>query len=200
MVAEKKAKHLTVETFDRAKESQLIQELKDCFYKNKKTVSKTTEILRKYGVKFFILDRPPQTPVEGKSFLSGENPAISLTLKYKRLDNFAFTLFHELGHVFCHLTNPEKPKYKEVNFYTNNSKNTIEEFEADKYAENNLINRHLWDDFIDFNDSFNDDVIIEFSKKIKVHRGIVRGRVCNEFPEYWKKRTTITASNRLDID
>lgn len=200
VVAEEKARILNVGTFDRSKEQELIYELKECLLKNKKTVSKTSEILRKYGIKFFILDRPSKTPVEGKSFLSGANPAISLTLKYKRLDNFAFTLFHELGHVFCHLTNPNKAKYKDVNFYTNNSINSIEEFEADKYAQDNLIDRDIWDDFIYSNDSFNDDVIIEFSNKINVHRGIVRGRVCHEFPEYWKKRTSITASNRLDTE
>jgi hypothetical protein len=35
-------------------------------------------------------------------------PVIGLTLRHDRLDNFWFTLFHEIGHVLKHLS-PENP-------------------------------------------------------------------------------------------
>jgi HTH-type transcriptional regulator/antitoxin HigA len=193
-LAEFQAKLEKVNEFDITKENELVEELKRCFFKNNDTISKTKSILKKHGVKFLILDRPSQTPVDGKSFMSGDNPAIALSLKYNRLDNFAYNIMHELGHVYRHLTNE---KYKNVNFFTNAPNIEKEEFEADEFARNNLINLNDWYEFISTHDEFDDDSILKFSKKIKVHPGIIRGRVCFENPDYYRKRTVITALNVL---
>lgn len=195
IVAEQKAKTIKVSKFDPSKKDEMIAKLKRIFYKNNNVVQETANLLGKYGIKFFTLDRPSKTPVEGKTFLSEKNPAIALSLRYKRLDYFAFTLMHELGHVFLHLTNPE---YENADFFINNSKQKIEEFQADNFAQDNLIELEKWNDFILANSTFSDDVIYEFSKKVKVHPGIIRGRVCFENPEYYRKRTSITAENRLE--
>lgn len=194
LLAKFKANKEKVNPFVISNENFLVDELKNCFFENKNTKEKTKKILSNYGIKFFVLDRPLQTPVDGKSFMSGENPAIVLSLKYKRLDNFAFNIFHELGHVFKHLTNS---KYKDEEFFVNSSVEAIEEYEANVYARNHLINSDLWNDFIILNDEFNDDVIYNFSSKIKVHPAIIRGRVCFEFPEYYRKRSSINSINVL---
>ncbi|WP_412561856.1 helix-turn-helix domain-containing protein [Winogradskyella sp. MIT101101] len=200
LIAKYKANQETVPSFKRSNEQLLLKELKKCFYSNQDVINKTRTILNKFGIKFFTLNRPPQTPVDGKSFMSGENPAIVLSLKYKRLDNFAFTLFHELGHVFEHLTNPDKPQYRDEEFFINSSNTEIVEFEADNYARNNLIEQNLWSDFITLNEEFTDDIILDFSKRHKIHAGIVRGRVCFEYNEYYRKRSVITALNKLEVD
>ncbi|MBL4879725.1 MAG: ImmA/IrrE family metallo-endopeptidase [Oleispira sp.] len=192
----KAAKMKGIESFNISKEPLLLNELKECFLRNNKTVDTATNILAKYGIKFFILDKPSKTPVEGKSFLSGANPAIVLTLKYKRLDNFAFNLMHELGHVFKHLPNP---RYKDLSFYTNNI-NTKEEREANDFAKNNLINPKDWEGFIYDNIEFNSDVIEEFSKKNNIHPAIVKGRICFEFPKYYKMRIPLSKSNVINWD
>lgn len=194
VVAELKAKNIEVPKFNPTSEKDLLEELRLCFYKNNDTLKQSEKILRNYGIKFFILDRPSKTPVEGKSFISDNSPAIGLTLKYKRLDNFAFTLMHELGHVFLHLTNE---KYKDANFFINNANVKVEEFEADNYAKNNLIHLDQWNDFIMENQDFPDSVIYDFAERIRVHAGIIRGRVCFENPEYYRKRTSVTRDNKL---
>ena len=199
LLAKYKASHQTVPSFKRSNEYLLLEELKKCFYNGKDVINKTKKILNKFGIKFFTLNRPSQTPAEGKSFMSGKNPAIVLSLKYKRLDNFAFTLFHELGHVFEHLTNPDKPQFQNEEFFVNSSNNEIVEFEADNYARNNLIEENIWIDFINLNENFSDEVILKFSKKNKIHPGIVRGRVCFEYNEYYRKRSSITAMNKLEV-
>jgi HTH-type transcriptional regulator/antitoxin HigA len=189
-----------IERFSRNNEDQLIKELNVCFYKNDDVINKSKRILNKYGIKFLTLDRPSQTPVDGKSFMSNKNPAIALSLKYKRLDNFAFTLFHELGHVFEHLTNPDKPQYNDVEFFIdNNSTTEIVEYEADKYATEKLIDVDLFNDFMVMNDEYTDEIILDFSRKNKVHPGIVRGRVCYFHNEYYRKRSSITSLNRLKL-
>ena len=194
IVAEQKAKTVKVSKFDPTNKDEMVNKLKRVLYNNNSLVQETANLLGKYGIKFFTLDRPSKTPVEGKTFLSEGNPAIALSLRYKRLDYFAFTLMHELGHVFLHLTNP---KYENADFFINNSKQKIEEFEADNFAQDNLIELEKWNDFILSNSTFSDEVIYEFAKKIKVHPGIIRGRVCFEKPEYYRKRTSITEENRL---
>jgi HTH-type transcriptional regulator/antitoxin HigA len=193
-LAEFQASLEDVNNFDISNKAELIEELQKCFLKNTETITKTKAILKKYGIKFLTLDRPSQTPVDGKSFMSGDNPSIALSLKYNRLDNFAFTIMHELGHVFKHLTNE---KYKNMNFFTNAPNVEKEEFEADDFAKSNLINLNEWNEFISTYDEFDDDSILKFSKKIKVHPGIIRGRVCFENPEYYRKRTSITSLNIL---
>lgn len=195
VVAEHKASQITVEKFKLESSKMLIVELLKCFWENKNTIEKTTEILAAYGIKFFILNRPIKTPVDGKSFMSKENPAIALTLKYKRLDNFAFTLMHELGHVYLHLT---KSKYQDSDFFINNSNMELEEFEANKFAKNSLIPLDSWNAFSLSHHEFTDEAIIEFANEIKVHPAIIRGRVCFENPEYYRKRTMINSRNVLN--
>lgn len=178
--------------------SILINELNNFFFNFKKGenyVERTKKILNKHGILFLILDRPSQTPVDGKCFMSGDNPAIVLSLKYNRLDNFAFNLMHELGHIYTHLS---RPKYKNASFFTNAPNIEKEEFEADNFARNSLIDIKEWNKFISTNDDFNDECILDFSKKIKVHPGIIRGRVCFEMPEYYAKRTIIRSMNTLE--
>ena len=200
LLAKHKASLVKVPIFKRSNEKMLLIELKKCFYENKNVIDNTKKILNKFGIIFFTLDRPSQTPADGKSFMSNQNPSIVLSLKYKRLDNFAFTLFHELGHVFEHLTNPKKPEYQQEEFFINSSNSEIVEFEADNYARNNLIDRNIWSDFITLNEEFTDNIILDFAKKHKIHPGIVRGRVCFEYNEYYRKRSIITRLNKLRID
>ncbi|MBT2160550.1 helix-turn-helix domain-containing protein [Zobellia barbeyronii] len=194
LLAEMKANEMEVKTFDKSTEKTLIKELKNCFRKNQNTVKNTKKILANHGIKFDVLDRPQKTPVEGKSFISGNNPAIFLSLKYKRLDNFAFTIMHELGHVYKHLT---KSKYRRASFFINNANMKLEEFEADNYAQNNLIKLDIWNEFYMSNEEFDDALIIDFANELNIHPGIVRGRICFENPEYYRKRTIINRMNVL---
>lgn len=52
-----------------------------------------------------------KTLVDGISFWSNGNPAIRMTLRHNRLDNFAFTLFHELEHIYKHLVNKDTAEF-----------------------------------------------------------------------------------------
>lgn len=173
--------------------SDLISDLNAIFYKNDKTIEKVKKTLTKYGIRFSTLDRPSKTPVDGKTFKVDSDPAICLTLKYKRLDNFAYTLMHEIGHVYHHIS--------QSNDYTNGFYSDFkaldlvkEEAEADKFATDALIPQKEWDQFY-YNFNFTDAAIKQFSRRIKVHAAIIRGRVCHKHTEYYRKRTSINATN-----
>ncbi len=64
------------------------------------------DLLNKFGIHFIILPHLPKTHLDGACFSSPSgNPVIGMTLRYDRLDNFWFTLMHELAHVSLHLEN-----------------------------------------------------------------------------------------------
>lgn len=61
------------------------------------------EFLGKKGIHLIVLRHLPRTHLDGAAMmLSSGKPVVALTLRYDRLDNFWFTLFHELGHVKLH--------------------------------------------------------------------------------------------------
>jgi len=56
------------------------------------------------GIAVVIEEHLPKTHLDGAALWHpGGFPVIGLTLRYDRLDNFWFTLFHELGHLVQHL-------------------------------------------------------------------------------------------------
>lgn len=101
-------------TFDPKKVNELIQKLNAIFYKNDNTKAKTERTLNKYGIKFIIEENLDKTPVDGYSFWEGDNPTIAVSLRYKRLDNFAFAVMHELGHIVKHIKKSGRPDYIDI--------------------------------------------------------------------------------------
>lgn len=171
-----------VKKFDVQQEKELIEELKVIFSKNKKTIEKTTLALSEYGIKLIIQPHPEKCAVDGISFWSNGNPAIGITVRHKRIDNFAFTVMHELGHVFKHLINNNTAEFIDLDKEHNTPeyKNNKEEKEANEFSQNSLININEWKDFKTSNPTFNKQAIVEFANINKLHPAIVQGRYCFE--------------------
>jgi HTH-type transcriptional regulator / antitoxin HigA len=62
------------------------------------------EALQAVGVNFFILGHLKETHIDGAAFMAQQNPVIVYTARHKRLDNFWFTLAHEIAHILLHVT------------------------------------------------------------------------------------------------
>lgn len=190
-----KADQIIVRDFDHENKDRLINELKLIISRNHNTLALIKEKLEEFGIKLIYQRKGEKTPVDGISFWSKGNPAIGMSLRHNRLDNFAFTLFHELGHVFEHLINNNKAEFvdlissKEEKEY----KNSIEEKEANQFAQDHLIDPLLWKDFFEKHQSFTDDNILEFAEKSNIHPCIVRGRLCYTF-NFYKAKTSIDYS------
>jgi HTH-type transcriptional regulator / antitoxin HigA len=56
------------------------------------------------GVKFFVQSHLSKTYLDGACFYDGENPVVVYTGRYNRMDNFWFTLAHELAHILLHFS------------------------------------------------------------------------------------------------
>lgn len=61
--------------------------------------------LNKLGVRVIVLAHFSKTRVDGAACWIDESPVIILSLRYDRIDNFYFTLLHEIGHIVLHDAN-----------------------------------------------------------------------------------------------
>ena len=177
-LCEFKAKGLVVNEFNQAVKTELIKSLTEIFYKNQNTITALEATLAEAGIKLILQEKGEKMPIDGVSFWSNGNPAIGLSLRYKRIDWLAFTLFHELGHVFCHLVNNNQAVMIDLDNEDPDYKKSKEEMEANEFAQNYLIDPQAWNTFYqDY--SYGDSKILSFSQSQKIHPGIILGRLCH---------------------
>lgn len=120
----------------------LIKSLNNILKENVDTVNRTRRVLNGYGIRFLVINKAGQVPVDGMSFWIGKTPTIVLTERIASIDNFAFTLFHEIGHVFFHLT-----ENGEAMINIDGEKNN-KEIEANKFALNAILPAAEWKRFM----------------------------------------------------
>lgn len=155
----------------------LIETLSTILYLNQDTMNRVSETLRQFGIKFQILANEKGTHVDGFSFWHGKNPTITLTLRYYKIDILAFTLFHELGHLFLHFDKSATDK----NYITLSEKeDKLEEQEADDFAKNALIPGKEWQLFkaryAQLSPYAISDKLSAFAQLHQIHPAIVLGR------------------------
>lgn len=175
-----------VKDFDVRQEGALVKTLNDVFRKNKNTVEKTVQLLAEYGIKLIVQSHPEKCAVDGISFWSNGNPAIGISIRHRRIDNFAFTIMHELGHVFKHLINNNTAEFIDLDKEHNTPEyaNSKEEKEANEFAGNSLIPVNEWTEFKTSNPSFHKSAIVDFAKTYKINPAIVQGRYCFDMKFY----------------
>ena len=156
--------------------------LKTIFYENEDTCLRIEGLLAEYGIKFIVLPNQRGTHVDGFSFWKGSNPTITLTLRGQRLDILAFTLLHEICHVYNHL---DKTNQKKTCISIDGEKSSREEQEADAFARAQLIPSTEWQFFKASNARTNPYAmgtrIRQFAREHQIHPSIVLGRYQYDF-------------------
>lgn len=141
ILAEKKAlSENATGKFDRKDEGKVVEELKKILHKNQNTEKLVKETLSKYGIVFCIEEKIEKASIDGYSYIENETPYIILTKRYDRIDNFAFAIMHEIGHIYLHYTEGVKSKLSIENYDNDSS----EEKAANNYAANALIPNQEW--------------------------------------------------------
>ena len=139
------------------------------------------EYLARHGIKLVILPPLKGTNIDGGSLLDENGgPVIGLTLRYDRLDNFWFTLLHELAHVYKHLHESKKIYVDDIE--SGESKDTVER-EADRLARESFIPRNMWKRSEAFNLQ-TEEAVRKFAHSLKIHPAIVAGRIRYETNEF----------------
>ena len=104
-------------------------------------ISKVPNLLADHGIILVAERQIVGMKVDGAAFLVDETPVIGLTLQRDSLDNFWFTLLHEVAHVILHYRTGLAS-----GFFDDVDNPQVDEFEkeADKFASNMLIPEELW--------------------------------------------------------
>jgi len=135
------------------------------------------EFLNRSGIHLITELHMPRTYLDGAAFwtISG-NPVIALTLRYDRLDNFWFTLCHELAHVSLHL---EKDRGGAFVDDLQASGASAPEQQADAFAADVLVPTTQWKRSGLLN-NWAASAVVEFARKLRIHPAIVAGKVRRE--------------------
>jgi HTH-type transcriptional regulator/antitoxin HigA len=180
LLARKEAAAQKVGVFSRERLSATLPSL----FQTSVNVEKIPEVpawLAKNGIAFVYLPHFEKTYLDGATFRQEGKPVVGLTLRHDRLDNFWFTLAHELGHIvlgheeefFDTTEGPERnlgPKEKE----------------ADEFARENMVPGAEFEAFKRrCRKSFPPEAIVEFSRTIQRHPALVVGRLRHDGLVSW---------------
>lgn len=127
--------------------------------------------MAKAGIILVILEHLPETYLDGAAMCRGDGaPVVALTLRHDRLDNFWFTLLHELAHAILHLGHGTSIILDDLD--VNSSAGA--ESEADEFARDALIPPEIWNKAADPELSI--EALMEVAAEAGVHPSIVAGR------------------------
>ncbi len=166
---------LELEEYDKLKFKQALSDVSELVYQHPHDFKdQLQEICKSCGVGLVYTECLPKAPISGAVRWFRNNPLIQLSDRYKTNDKFWFTFFHEAGHILLH---GKKEIFLEESEGSEND--VIKEKEADQYAGNWLIPDHLYKQLTEYQ-KFDEQFLIWFSKKNKIHPGIIVGRLQHE--------------------
>ena len=138
------------------------------------------EFLLKNGIRFVAEEHLPHTHLDGAAIkLPDGAPLIALTLRYDRLDNFWFTLCHELAHVALHFEG------EETAFIDDLDQTDIDscERDADHWATEALIPADIWNSAA-MSEAPSTGRLCEFATTYRINPAIPAGRIRKEKKNY----------------
>ncbi len=150
---------------------------------NPEDVRRVPKVLAELGVRFVLLEHLPKSKMDGVAFWVNDSPAIALSLRFDRLDNFWFTLMHELVHI----------KYQDVTVIDVELEHIPtglpeEEKRANDEAADILIPKDKLESFIKrVHPLYYRDRVMEFARARGVHPSIVAGQLGHRDASLYRK-------------
>jgi Zn-dependent peptidase ImmA (M78 family)/plasmid maintenance system antidote protein VapI len=121
------------------------------------------------GVAIVIVRTPRGCPASGATkFLSKDKALLILSFRHLTDDHFWFAFFHEAGHLLLH-------GYKDLFLEDVDSTSTIEEEEANEFAENILVPAEFKPELLRIRNNARE--VIRFALKLGVSPGIIVGQL-----------------------
>jgi len=145
------------------------------------------DYLQSYGIHFVIEPHLPKTYIDGAAFKSHDGkPIVALSLRYDRVDNFWFTLLHELVHVIEHLySGPDDRVFFDDTSSSSEEYESQLEQEANQFAREYLIPSTLIDcDELGDSSVWSASRILATSKELRRSPAILAGCIRYETGNY----------------
>ena len=161
-----------------------------------------TRLLNECGVRFVVVEALASSKIDGACFwLDGSQPAIALSTRLDRIDNFWFVLRHEVEHVLC-----EHGKQATVIFDEDlsdeSNENQIEEERAANHAASVFpFDRAEFENYIVTVQPyyFAEQKVLNFSARLGIHPGIVVGKLQRRFGEYQYLRAHLVKTRHIVV-
>lgn len=168
--------------YEKEKTRELAEELKKIFNENENVISRLEDTFSLYGIRFNVVEKVEHASIDAYSFIEKGVPAICVTKRYDRIDNLAFDVMHEVGHVYLHL-DENRSSIANIENYDGESP---EEKEANRYAANMLIPESLWSTAprVRMNPFVIQRDYTAWAKKNNLNKWIVLGRISKETGMY----------------
>lgn len=163
------------------------QELEQIFSDNHNTLNRVERALAEHGIKFCVVPKVPHASIDGFTFYNQGIPCIVVTKRFDRIDNLAFAVLHELGHLKMHLSPNGIGKVTVVNPDTEQLER--EEQEANEFAANMLIPDRLWNTLppMKLYPRAIQAEVTKWAKRNNKNKWIVLGRISHETNIYMFK-------------
>ncbi len=147
------------------------------------------KILSASGIRFVLIESLPNSKLDAACFwLNGQIPVIAMTLRYDRIDNFWFTLRHELEHILN--GDGKETAILDEDIGTDSQELPIEEQRANAAAADFCVPKAKLDSYIVRAGAyiFSEQKIIAFAGVNKIHTGLVVGQLHNRTGKYQQLR------------
>ena len=146
------------------------------------------EYLRDAGISLVIERHLPGTLLDGAALASGDQYAIlAMTLRHDRLDNFWFTLLHEIGHLKLHIGSGG---YAAI--FDDNDSPAADKIEqdADYFAQESLIPEANWNLAVS-RFARNEKAVLNDANRFGVAPAVIAGRIRRDANDYTLFRTLV---------
>ena len=139
------------------------------------------EHLNQYGIKVVVERHLPRIYLDGAAIMPVKShPVIGLTVRYDRIDNFWFTLMHELAHISLHFDMESDMFYDDLDI---EAEEDPQEREANEFAGEALIPHDAWENS-PASRLRSPQAAEHLAKQLNIHPAIVAGRMQHEFKAY----------------
>lgn len=147
---------------------------------NAEDLFKLENILAEKGIILVIEPALPNMKTDGAVFVNHNGHAVvAISLRYNRLDNFWFTLVHELAHLCIHKNELSTPIIEDLD----STASSLIEKQADRLAKELMIPKHIWRNCRCQYDR-SEHAVRTFASEISIHPSIVAGRLNYELNNY----------------
>ncbi len=139
------------------------------------------EFLLKNGIHFIIEKHLAHTHLDGAAIrMPDGSPLVAMTVRHDRLDNFWFTLCHELAHIALHFDGQDSTA-----FFDDLDHAGVDtcEGDADRWASDALIPQEAWQT-ANLGRRPSAHAVINLATSLRIHPAIPAGRIRKETGNY----------------